>query len=65
MMTRGDGEPFVEEKSSVVAEMLESQWVEGQEPGSACTCKISKYFSVASGSRADIITLWIECKQLG
>ena len=41
MMTRGDGEPFVEEKSSVVAEMLESQWVEGLEHGSACTCKIS------------------------
>ena len=25
----------------------------------------NKHFSVASGSRADIITLWIECKQLG
>ena len=40
MMTRGDGEPFVEEKSGVVAGMLESQWVEGQEHGSTCTCKI-------------------------
>ena len=39
MMTRGDGEPFVEEKY-VVAGMVESRWVEGQEHGSACTCKI-------------------------
>ena len=40
MMTKGDGGPFVEEKR-VVAGMVESRWVEGQEHGSACTCKIT------------------------
>ena len=39
MMTKGDGEPFVQKR--VVAGMVESRWVEGQEHGSACTCKIT------------------------